>query len=87
VAAAVALAVTIPRLLADGEDVANRPKGQVVSRPELGYELVVPSGWRVESGSPGGVVIPAKTLHRPGCADAARPSNLESTSLPIRPGG
>jgi hypothetical protein len=56
-AAAVALTVAVPRLLADGGDVANRPKGQVVSRPELGFELVVPPGWRVAGGGVGGLSL------------------------------
>jgi hypothetical protein len=56
-AAAVALAVTVPRLLADRSDVVSRPKGQVVSRPELGYELVVPSGWRVTHDSVRGLSL------------------------------
>ncbi len=55
VAAAVALAVAVPRVLADRDDVVGRPKGQVVSRPELGYELVVPSGWRVAHDSVSGL--------------------------------
>jgi hypothetical protein len=46
-AVALALAVAVPRLLTNRDDVAVHPKGQVVSRPEFGYELVVPPGWRV----------------------------------------
>jgi hypothetical protein len=58
-AAAVALVVTVPRLLADRDDVANQPKGQVISRPTLGYELVVPPGWRVlGDGSFGMLLVP-----------------------------
>jgi hypothetical protein len=56
-AAAVALAVTVPRLLADRSDVVSRPKGQAVSQPELGYELVVPSGWRVAHDSVRGLSL------------------------------
>jgi hypothetical protein len=79
-AAAVALAVAVPRVLADRQDVVSRPKGQVVSRPELGYELVVPPGWRAKSDGAGGLrlepspgtpgaappgVMPAPTTHPP----------------------
>jgi hypothetical protein len=45
------------RALVEARDVVSRPKGQVVSRPELGYELVVPSGWRVANDSVGGLSL------------------------------
>jgi hypothetical protein len=69
VAAAVALAVTVPRVLADRDQVADRPKGQVVSRPEFGLELTVPPGWRVKGDGMGGLWLePA-----PGTPGAAPP--------------
>lgn len=70
VAAAVALAVAVPRVLADrGDEVADRPKDQVVVRPELGLELAVPPGWRVKGDGAGGVWLePA-----PGTPGAAPP--------------
>lgn len=46
-AAVLVLAVTVPRVLADRDGAAGPAEGQVVSRPALGYELVVPSGWRL----------------------------------------
>jgi hypothetical protein len=62
VAAAVALAVAVPRVLADrGDQVADRPKGAVVVRPELGYELAVPPGWRVAGDGVGGVTLEPAT--------------------------
>jgi hypothetical protein len=57
VAAAVALGVSVPRVLADRHDVGSPPKGQLVSRPELGYELVVPSGWRAAHDSVRGLAL------------------------------
>lgn len=77
-AAALALAAVVPRLLADRQDVVSRPQGQVVSRPELGYELTVPPGWRAKAdgatglrlepapGTPGAAppgVMPVPTTH------------------------
>ncbi len=37
-------------------------------------------------GGPGGVVIPAKSLARPGCADPSKASTLVAITLPVRPG-
>jgi hypothetical protein len=78
-AAAVALAVAVPRVLADRQDVAGLPKGQMVSRPELGYELAVPPGWRANAdGATGLRLEPA-----PGTPGAAPPGVVPvPTTLP-----
>jgi hypothetical protein len=77
--AAFALGVAVPRVLAERQDVANLPKEQVVSRPELGYEMVVPPGWRVARGGVGGLELePA-----PGTPGAAPPGVVPApTTLP-----
>jgi hypothetical protein len=85
-AAAVALGVTVPRLLADGDDVANQPKGQVVSRPTLGYELVVPPGWRVGGdGSFGMLLVPVNGAFGSVPPTAATTKTSAATSSPSLP--
>jgi hypothetical protein len=87
-AAALALAVVVPRVLADRNDVADRPKGQVVSRPALGYELVVPpaGGSRASTPRPGWCL--SRRPARPGrCHQAAppRPRRPRQRRRPPRP--
>jgi hypothetical protein len=53
-------AIVVPRILADGpQPVLGPPRparqGQVVDRPEYGYELAVPTGWRVTARRSGDV--------------------------------
>jgi hypothetical protein len=83
--AAVALTVTVPRVLADRQDVANPPKGQVVSRPELGYELVVPPGWQVAHD--GAASSPELSLEpAPGTPGAAPPGVMPAPTTHPRTG-
>jgi hypothetical protein len=87
-AAAVALAVSVPRLLADRDDVAGLPKSQLVSRPELGYELVVPSGWHVVGDGYYGLLLEPRTSATgsvpPGAA--ATTTTAPQTTVPQSPG-
>lgn len=65
-------AVVVPRMLADQRQPVLSPpgpaqRGQVVGRPEYGYELTVPAGWQVAAQHQSGEVglVPAAQPKRP----------------------
>jgi hypothetical protein len=77
-AVALTLAVAVPKVLADRHEVANQPKGQVVERPALGYDLVVPSGWRVAGEGYWGLQLEPV----PVTSSSAAPSTATTDTLP-----
>jgi hypothetical protein len=84
-AAALAVAVVVPRVLADRDEVADRPKDQVVSRPTLGYELVVPPGWRVAAqDAPAGLML-EPTTSTPGSVRSNGTAAPTTATTPLQP--
>jgi hypothetical protein len=77
-AVTLALAVALPRVL-DRGDVVGPPTGQVLERPAFGYDLVVPSGWRVAGEGHWGLELHPAT---PTASTAAPGTTTTTTSLP-----
>jgi len=80
-AVALTLAVAVPRLL-DRADVVSPPKGQVVERPALGYDLVVPSGWKVAGEGHWGLELEPATPTASTAAPGAATTSLPPTTVP-----
>jgi hypothetical protein len=84
-AVALALAVAVPRVL-DRGDVVGPPTGQVVERPTLGYDLVVPSGWQVAGEGHWGLELHPATPTASSAAPTTATTTLPPTTAPRAPG-